>query len=88
MSMPSSSEAVATSACSSPALRRFSALRRCSRESDPQLTSSLNIPTGVPLIYTLDSDLKVVGSEYLGDPDEIAAAAAAVAAQGTASDQG
>ena len=42
---------------------------------------SLNIPTGVPLIYTLDDDLNAVTSEYLGDPDEIAAATAAVAAQ-------
>jgi 2,3-bisphosphoglycerate-dependent phosphoglycerate mutase len=55
--------------------------------SDTEI-SSLNIPTGIPLIYTLDSDLKVKGSEYLGDPDEIAAAAAAVAAQGTVSEQG
>lgn len=45
---------------------------------------SLNIPTGVPLVYTFDHDLKVLSSGYLGDPDEIAAAAAAVAAQGRA----
>lgn len=45
---------------------------------------SLNIPTGVPLVYTFDRELKVVESGYLGDPAEIAAAAAAVAAQGTA----
>ncbi|AHF92344.1 phosphoglyceromutase [Opitutaceae bacterium TAV5] len=42
----------------------------------------LNIPTGVPLVYTLDADLKPVGHHYLGDPAEIAAKAAAVAAQG------
>ncbi|MEE9298891.1 MAG: 2,3-diphosphoglycerate-dependent phosphoglycerate mutase [Acidimicrobiia bacterium] len=45
---------------------------------------ALNIPTGVPLVYTLEDSLRVVESAYLGDPDEIAAAAAAVAAQGTA----
>jgi 2,3-bisphosphoglycerate-dependent phosphoglycerate mutase len=45
---------------------------------------ALNIPTGVPRVYTLDGDLKVVSSEYLGDPDQIAAAVAAVAAQGRA----
>lgn len=41
----------------------------------------LNIPTGVPLMYELDGDLNVVSSGYLGDPDEIAAAAAKVASQ-------
>ena len=44
----------------------------------------LNIPTGIPLIYELDDDLKPIKHYYLGDPDEIAKAAAAVAAQGKA----
>ncbi len=44
----------------------------------------LNIPTGIPLVYELDENLKSVKSYYLGDPDEIAKAAAAVAAQGKA----
>lgn len=42
----------------------------------------LNIPTGVPLVYELDEDLKPIRHYYLGDADEIAAKAAAVAAQG------
>jgi len=42
----------------------------------------LNIPTGVPLVYTLDDDLQPLASGYLGDPEAIAAAQAAVAAQG------
>ncbi len=42
----------------------------------------LNIPTGVPLVYELDDDLNAIKSHYLGDPDEIAKKAAAVAAQG------
>jgi 2,3-bisphosphoglycerate-dependent phosphoglycerate mutase len=42
----------------------------------------LNIPTGVPLVYELDKELKPIKHYYLGDPDEIAAKAAAVAAQG------
>ena len=42
----------------------------------------LNIPTGVPLVYELDKDLKPIRHYYLGDQDEIAAKAAAVAAQG------
>lgn len=44
----------------------------------------LNIPTGVPLVYELDEALKPIKSYYLGDPEEIAKAAAAVAAQGKA----
>jgi 2,3-bisphosphoglycerate-dependent phosphoglycerate mutase len=48
--------------------------------SDAEIPA-LNIPTGVPLVYTLDGDLSAVTSKYLGDPDEIEAAAAAVAAQ-------
>ncbi len=45
---------------------------------------SLNIPTGVPLIYELNGDMTPVGHRYLGDPDEIAAAMQAVANQGRA----
>jgi 2,3-bisphosphoglycerate-dependent phosphoglycerate mutase len=46
--------------------------------------AELNIPTGVPLVYELDKDLKPIKHYYLGDPDEVARAAAAVAAQGKA----
>src|ERR1700722_17302542 len=35
----------------------------------------LNIPTGVPLLYELDTHLKPLGHRYLGDADAIAAAA-------------
>jgi 2,3-bisphosphoglycerate-dependent phosphoglycerate mutase len=41
----------------------------------------LNIPTGVPLLYELDAELKPRGSRYLGDPAAIAAAAEAVRRQ-------
>jgi 2,3-bisphosphoglycerate-dependent phosphoglycerate mutase len=44
----------------------------------------LNIPTGIPLVYELDTDLHPTSSRYLGDPERAAAAAAAVAAQGAA----
>jgi len=41
----------------------------------------LNIPTGVPLLYELDPQLKPLASRYLGDPAAIAAAAEAVRRQ-------
>jgi 2,3-bisphosphoglycerate-dependent phosphoglycerate mutase len=41
----------------------------------------LNIPTGIPLLYELDGDLRPVSSRYLGDPAAAAAAAEAVAKQ-------
>ena len=44
----------------------------------------LNIPTGAPLVYELDADLKPIRSYYLGDPDALAAAMEAVANQGKA----
>lgn len=44
----------------------------------------LNIPTGVPLVYDLDDDLKPLGRRYLGDAAAIEAAMAQVAAQGKA----
>jgi len=42
----------------------------------------LNIPTGQPLVFELDADLKPIKHYYLGDADAIAAAAVAVANQG------
>jgi 2,3-bisphosphoglycerate-dependent phosphoglycerate mutase len=44
----------------------------------------LNIPTGQPLVYELDKDLRPIRHYYLGDPADIEAAMAAVAAQGKA----
>jgi 2,3-bisphosphoglycerate-dependent phosphoglycerate mutase len=44
----------------------------------------LNIPTGVPLVYELDENLKPVKSYYLGDAEAIKAAQEAVANQGKA----
>lgn len=51
--------------------------------SDEEITG-FNIPTGIPLAYELDEDLKPLSREFLGNADEIAKAAAAVAAQGKA----
>jgi 2,3-bisphosphoglycerate-dependent phosphoglycerate mutase len=51
--------------------------------SDDEITG-FNIPTGVPLAYELDDDLRALSREFLGDAEAIAKAAAAVAAQGKA----
>jgi 2,3-bisphosphoglycerate-dependent phosphoglycerate mutase len=42
----------------------------------------LNIPTGIPLLFELDRDLRPIQSQYLGDPDAARKAAQAVADQG------
>ncbi len=41
----------------------------------------LNIPTGIPLVYELDGNLKPARHYYLGDPERVAQATAAVASQ-------
>lgn len=46
--------------------------------------TKLNIPTGLPLVYTLDEKLRPLGRRYLGDAAVAEAKARAVAAQGTA----
>ena len=48
--------------------------------SDEEIPA-LNIPTGIPLVYELDEDLKPIKHYYLGDPEAAAKAAAAVANQ-------
>jgi len=50
------------------------------RISDTEIVG-LNIPTGVPLVYELDDDLQPLRHYYLGDPEAIAQATAAVAGQ-------
>jgi 2,3-bisphosphoglycerate-dependent phosphoglycerate mutase len=45
---------------------------------------SLNIPTGIPLVYELGENLRPKQSYYLGDPEEVKEAMEAVAKQGKA----
>jgi bisphosphoglycerate-dependent phosphoglycerate mutase len=52
--------------------------------SDDKIVS-MNIPTGLPLVYELTDDLKPIKSYYLGDPEEVKKAMEAVANQGKAS---
>ncbi len=51
------------------------------RVSDQEIVD-LNIPTGIPLVYLLNDDLKPLQKFYLGDPETVRKAAAAVAGQG------
>jgi 2,3-bisphosphoglycerate-dependent phosphoglycerate mutase len=44
---------------------------------------NLNIPTGIPLVYELDDNLKPIRHYYLGDPEAAKRAAEAVAEQAT-----
>jgi 2,3-bisphosphoglycerate-dependent phosphoglycerate mutase len=55
-------------------------VKHLERISDDEI-AELNIPTAVPRVYDLDADFNVVKVEYLGNPEEVAAKAAAVAAQ-------
>jgi len=58
------------------------ALVRYLDNMDNDTILGLNIPTGVPLVYELDENLKPISSNYLGNPDEIKAMMEAVANQG------
>ncbi len=49
--------------------------------SDEEIVG-MNIPTGIPLVYELDDNLKPIKHYYLGDQEKIKAAMEAVAAQG------
>ena len=55
-------------------------VKHLDRISDSAIVE-LNIPTGIPLVYELDANLRPMGSRYLGDPEAAKAAADAVARQ-------
>jgi 2,3-bisphosphoglycerate-dependent phosphoglycerate mutase len=48
--------------------------------SDEEIVG-LNIPTGIPLVYELDGDLRPLNHYYLGDEESVRKATASVAAQ-------
>lgn len=50
----------------------------------PEQIMEVNMPTGIPLCYELDQSLNVLKKTFIGDPEEVAAAMASVAAQGKA----
>lgn len=51
--------------------------------SEEEITG-FNIPTGIPMLYELDDQLRPMSRRFLGDPDAVAAATAAVANQARA----
>jgi 2,3-bisphosphoglycerate-dependent phosphoglycerate mutase len=55
-------------------------VKHLDRLSDQDVVE-LNIPTGIPLVYELEDDLTPIRRYYLGDPEKLAEATAAVAAQ-------
>jgi 2,3-bisphosphoglycerate-dependent phosphoglycerate mutase len=55
-------------------------VKHLDRVSDEEIIE-LNIPTGIPLVYELDENLKATKHYYLGDPEAAKKAAAAVANQ-------
>ena len=55
-------------------------VKHLDRLSEEQIVE-LNIPTGIPLVYELDQDLKPLRSYYLGDAEAAQKAAQAVAQQ-------
>jgi len=55
--------------------------------SDEDITE-LNIPTGMPLLYELDDNLRPLRHEYIGDPEQVRKAQEAVAQQGKAAKKG
>ena len=57
-------------------------VKHLDKVSDQEIVE-LNIPTGIPLVYELDERLAPLKSYYLGDAAAVAAAQAAVAAQGS-----
>lgn len=58
------------------------ALIKYMEDIDEAALTELNIPTGVPLIYKLDEDIRPLSRYYLGDPQEVEAKAREVANQG------
>ena len=55
-------------------------VKHLDRISDEDIVG-LNIPTGIPLTYELDDDLRAIGHHYLGDEEKIKKATESVARQ-------
>ncbi len=58
-------------------------IKRFDMLSEEAITG-VNIPTGIPLVYTFDDDMRALDKRYLGDPETIRKKMAGVANQGKA----
>jgi 2,3-bisphosphoglycerate-dependent phosphoglycerate mutase len=58
-------------------------IKRFDKLSEEEITA-VNIPTGVPLVYTFDIEMRVVEKRYLGDPEAVKRKMERVAKQGEA----
>lgn len=59
------------------------ALMKHLEEMSDEAITEVNLPTGIPRVYRLGTDWRPLEGRYLGDPGQIEAKQAAVAAQGT-----
>lgn len=60
-------------------------VRGCFPGMSEEAIMELNLPTGIPIVYELDKNLKPVGPmQFLGDEETVRKAMEAVAAQGKA----
>jgi len=50
----------------------------------PDEIMGVNMPTGIPMLYELDQNLKVIKKEFIGDPEEVRKAIESVSNQGKA----
>lgn len=60
------------------------ALMQYLEKMTPERIMEVNLPTGIPMCYSLGPDLQVLGREFIGDPADVKAAIEAVANQGKA----
>ena len=66
-----------------PSEQERGAIKHLDQVSDDEITG-MNVPTGIPLVYELDADLKPIKHYYLGDEEAVKAAMDAVKNQGKA----
>ncbi|WP_058303566.1 2,3-diphosphoglycerate-dependent phosphoglycerate mutase [Gorillibacterium timonense] len=57
------------------------ALIKYMEDTEEKELLGLNIPTGIPLVYELDDEMKPIRRFYLGDPEQVAAKSHEVASQ-------
>lgn len=60
------------------------ALIQILEKMSPDQIMEVNVPTGIPLLYELDQNFKVLNKKYLGDPERVRQAIESVASQGKA----